>query len=87
MTSDLKEWKKDSTKALSQISRGRFMLWVTPRAAAREHEGMNVERFGHVLDLNARKVAEFHGLHLELGAIPMDLLWTLDPGHPNLLER
>jgi hypothetical protein len=56
-------------------------------APAREHEGMNVERLGDILDLDAGKVAKAHSLALEIVAIAMDLSRTLDPGHPHLLER
>jgi hypothetical protein len=33
MTSDFIEWKNDSMKALSPISRGRFMLWGDPEGS------------------------------------------------------
>jgi hypothetical protein len=56
-------------------------------APAREHEGMDVERLGDVLDLNAGKIAETHGLTFELDAVAVGLPWALDPSHRHLLER
>jgi hypothetical protein len=36
-------------------------------------KGVNVERFGHDLDLGARQIAELYGFVFELGAAAVDL--------------
>src|SRR3989304_8640684 len=43
MTSAFRVWKKDSMKALSPISRGRFMLWVMPKVCKTRAEGVGRE--------------------------------------------
>src|SRR5436190_780797 len=43
-------------------------------APARQHERMNAQRLGNVLDQNARLVTHLHCLQLESDLVPMNLL-------------
>jgi hypothetical protein len=47
----------------------------------RQHERMNGERLGDVLNLNAIQLAELHRLELEFSSVAMNLPWTHCPGH------
>src|SRR4030067_1938314 len=54
-------------------------------APARQHERMNVQRLGDVLNLDAGELAELHRLELEFSGVAMNLPWTRCPGHHNPL--
>ncbi|MCM5681575.1 hypothetical protein M8A51_18780 [Schlegelella sp. S2-27] len=43
-------------------------------APLRQHERVNAQGLGHVLDQHARLIAHLHGLELELDAVAIDLL-------------
>src|ERR1700682_1499951 len=45
-------------------------------APAREHERMNAQRLGNILDQDPRLVAHLHRLQLEGDPVPIDFLWS-----------
>src|SRR4030095_17169980 len=53
-------------------------------APARQHEGMDIQRVGHGLYLDALQMTPFHRLALELQAVTMHFPWT-GSSHRHLL--
>src|SRR5438128_4742097 len=43
-------------------------------APARQHEGMNAQRLGNILDQHAGLITHLHRLQLECDSVPMNLL-------------